>query len=243
MLFLTVMLSLTFLAACQPPEKSVQVEQRRDHMSHEDEQPAETVVKKTTNQDVSFAPKDQFDESLRAIVEGVPSGEDRSEILSLAVKGVGVSQFLFKLGLSENVDCREQIGYTMQLNPVAPLALDLSTYAFGKMRLCVIAGSIDNFWQPYDKATIAEWTRIEPLASDRPGDSVSDEIRVSRPAVQQADNPNYCYFICMSGEYPKEPQDPFGYIKAGVVDEYDHSCLVPDPNLGKYSDIYCERPR
>ena len=232
------------LNACQPSTEIVTVEQRRDQQNQQDQQPI--VVQKTTNQDLKVTPKDEFSDAIQAVVRGAPAGESSDLIVSLEVSGAGIVQFLYKYGISDETDCAVESGYIIQRNASAPISIDFSGLEGGDVLVCVIGGTISNVWQPYSSATKVSWTQTAPVEEDsqeNAGGVATTEIKVKRPAVLQADNPNYCYYVCMSSEYPADPNDAFGYIRAGVIDDQDHSCLVPDARLGKYSQIACDWPR
>lgn len=96
-----------------------------------------------------------------AILSNLPEAMSVQANLSVAVGGIGVTQYKFKFGVLGSTDCTNSSGYSGTALPIAnKIASSLTSYGPEQpMRLCVIGGDVSNAWQDYASATAFNWTQ------------------------------------------------------------------------------------
>ncbi|MFZ4404361.1 MAG: phage head spike fiber domain-containing protein [Pseudobdellovibrionaceae bacterium] len=109
---------------------------------------------------------DKVDSPL-AVVTGAPTGVSNSTLLSVTVAGNGIVAYKYLLGEAGSTNCSLSVGYSSELSTAVLITDNISTFAEGDVRLCVIGKNTSGTWQSVATATIATWTKntLSPTAT------------------------------------------------------------------------------
>ncbi len=92
-------------------------------------------------------------------ISGAPSGTNNAVSLNIAISGVDVTQYKFKVGVAASLDCAMATGYGPATSATTNIAENIGVLPDGSLRLCVIGGDVHgNFTNPAN-ATVATWVK------------------------------------------------------------------------------------
>ncbi len=116
---------------------------------------------------------------VQPIISGVPDGESQLTALNLSVTGEGLVSFVYKLGLSEQTNCKIPADYSFQ-ELEQSIELDISDLPDGDLTLCVLGQYEDESWQNYSDAKKISWfKKTGALPSVVNASTVSENQKIS----------------------------------------------------------------
>lgn len=106
----------------------------------------------------------------RKITYNAEIQSDQNTNIHEQVIGTGyLSEYAFKIGLDNNVNCSDPTGYSNWTALSKPLKSDLSSYPNSTLRLCLVGRGTNPCqeakFQSYEKATIYRWNLNRPLGT------------------------------------------------------------------------------
>src|SRR5690606_1162239 len=93
-----------------------------------------------------------------ATLSSQPSNPSSETVLSVAVGGVGVSQYKIKVG-SASTNCASSADYSAAYPVVNVIASNVGALADGILKLCVVGGNDQDQWQPFSNPTEYTWVK------------------------------------------------------------------------------------
>jgi hypothetical protein len=105
-----------------------------------------------------------------ASLAGMPSDPSRSTTLDVTVSGSGVTHYKSKVGPTASTDCANASGYSAAVAVATHISSDVSGYADGILKLCVLG--IDIAGNPSANAQAYSWTK-DTTAPTVPGSFVA----------------------------------------------------------------------
>lgn len=98
-----------------------------------------------------------------ATLSGQPTGSSAKYALNIDVNGSDVVAYKYKIGPAASTDCTVATGYSgTEVAHTANITNNISAYANGSVKLCVVGRDTAGNWQAYAAATTATWTKNSP---------------------------------------------------------------------------------
>ncbi|WP_373999350.1 Calx-beta domain-containing protein [Bdellovibrio bacteriovorus] len=98
-----------------------------------------------------------------ATLSGQPAGSSAKYALNIDVNGSGVVGYKYKIGPAASTDCTVATGYSAsEIVHTTNITDNISAYANGSVKLCVVGKDAAGNWQTYAAATTATWTKNSP---------------------------------------------------------------------------------
>ena len=104
--------------------------------------------------------------NLKVALANYPAQSSSKKYLTIRVTGAAnVARYAFKIGKSTYMNCADHSGYQTAASLSAPIVLQMDRYDEGPVTLCVIGGSRDLKWLPYNMANQVIWENRAPSAN------------------------------------------------------------------------------
>ncbi|MNK01214.1 Regulator of chromosome condensation (RCC1) repeat protein [compost metagenome] len=92
-----------------------------------------------------------------AILGGLPNSRSNASALNVAVSGIDITNYKYKVGLAASTNCSVASGYSADLAIAQSITTNLASWANQNLRLCVIGQESHGVWQLYSQATSHDW--------------------------------------------------------------------------------------
>nr|WP_295904427.1 Calx-beta domain-containing protein [uncultured Bdellovibrio sp.] len=98
-----------------------------------------------------------------ATLSGQPTGSSAKYALNIDVGGSGVVGYKYKIGPTASTDCTVATGYSAsEIAEATNITDNISAYANGSIKVCVVGKDLAGNWQTYAAATSTTWTKNSP---------------------------------------------------------------------------------
>ncbi|UXR63830.1 RTX toxin [Bdellovibrio bacteriovorus] len=145
----------------------------------------------------------------KAILGNVPMGADSNDSLNIAVTGLDVVAYKYKVGLYDTTDCSSAADYSGEIAAATPITNDISAHPrYSIFKICVLGKDSSGNWQKTFTATQAQWHYSENIPTynlcDTVKSSTAPKGRLYDSGGPTADYNNNetianCYFSITTG--------------------------------------------
>jgi len=93
-------------------------------------------------------------------VTGLPTGPSQTTNLTATVSGSLITQYKYKLGLSDSTDCSNAVGYSSDIYVQSGFNLSIDSIVSGTIKACFIGKNTLNNYQSFASASVYSWTKV-----------------------------------------------------------------------------------
>lgn len=151
-----------------------------------------------------------------AVLSGAPSGTNSVTSLNVAVAGVDVAYYKYKLRGTADAACSQLSGYSSETAVSTSITAGLSSMADGAIQLCVLGRDASGNWQSETVATTADWIKdtLPSMAALSGAPSGSSSALALNVTVGGSDIAQYKFKIRENADLPCSNSSGYGAATA-----------------------------